>query len=165
MQVDGQYTVPGSPEQVWALLLDPEGLRRCLPGCERIDAVGENQYEATLKIGIAAVRGTYVGKVQISDIRPLSGYTLSAEGSGKPGFVKGSAVLDLEPQGENTLVKLRGDAQVGGLIASVGQRMIGGVAKMMMGEFFTRLAGQLKPGEPQKQAGLPQRLMRSVTGA
>lgn len=151
MEIEGQYTVPGSREQVWALLLDPEGLRQCLPGCERIEAVGENQYEATLKIGIAAVRGTYVGKVQISDIRPLSGYTLAAEGSGKPGFVKGSAVLDLEEQGEHTLVKLRGDAQVGGLIASVGQRMVGGVAKMMMGQFFTRLSDQLKPAEAEKQ--------------
>src|ERR1700693_3044274 len=101
MQIEGQYTVPGSREQVWALLLDPEGLRQCLPGCERIEAVGENQYEATLKIGIAAVRGTYGGKVQIMDIRPLNGYTMAVEGSGKPGFVRGRATLDLEDQGGN----------------------------------------------------------------
>jgi carbon monoxide dehydrogenase subunit G len=143
MNVEGQYTVPGPRERVWALLLDPEGLRKCLPGCERMDVVGENQYEATLKIGLAAVSGTYVGKVQITDIRPPNGYTMAVEGSGKPGFVKGRATLDLEEQGGNTLVKLAGEAQVGGLIAAVGQRMLGGAAKMMMGQFFKRLSDEL----------------------
>ncbi len=166
MRIEGQYTVPGPREQVWALLLDPEGIRQCLPGCVRIGAVGENQYEATLKIGIAAVRGTYVGKVQITDIRPLQGYTMAVEGSGKAGFVRGRATLDLEDQGGNTLVKLGGEAQVGGLVASVGQRMLGGVAKMMMGEFFTRLSDQFSPekSDAQRHGGFVQRFLRSTEG-
>jgi uncharacterized protein len=166
MQIEGQYTVPGPRERVWALLLDPEGLQKCLPGCERIDAVGENQYEATLKIGIAAVRGTYVGKIQLTDIKPPNSYTMAVEGNDRTGFVRGSATLDLEDQGENTLVKLHGEAQVGGLIASVGQRMLGGAAKMMLGQFFTRLSDQLNPekSDAQMQGGIAQRLLRSIKG-
>jgi carbon monoxide dehydrogenase subunit G len=89
-----------------------------------------------MKVGVAAIRGTYKGKVAIVDKRPPTSYTLQIEGSGGPGFVKGSAKIALAPEGEGTGVKVDGDGQVGGMLAGVGQRMLPGVAKMLMNQFF-----------------------------
>ncbi|MBI2369696.1 MAG: carbon monoxide dehydrogenase subunit G [Deltaproteobacteria bacterium] len=144
MKIEGAYTFEAPRERVWKVLLDPDTLQRCMPGCEKLEAIGPDQYEATLKIGVAAVKGTYMGKVAIADKEPPARYRLLVEGSGAPGWVKGEAVMELADQGDKTLVTMTADAQVGGLIAGVGQRLIGGVAKMMAGDFFKRLAEAAK---------------------
>ena len=137
MQVEGQYTINAPIERVWQHLLDPVGLQQCIPGCEKLEPTGEDTYEATMKVGVAAVRGTYQGKVAISDKEPPHRYRMLVEGSGGPGFVRGEATVELSSQGDGaTLVKVRGDGQVGGTVAGVGQRMLGGVAKMLMGQMF-----------------------------
>jgi hypothetical protein len=128
---------------VWDLLIDPEALKHCMPGCQRFEAVGADEYEVTLEVGIAAVKGTYKGKARMAEKDPPHRYKLIVEGAGRPGFVKGEGVLTLEEDGNETVVGVEGDAQVGGLIASVGQRLIGGVSKQMMGQFFNCLQGQL----------------------
>ncbi len=136
MQVEGQYTINAPVERVWQHLQDPAELQRCIPGCEKLEPRGEDAYEATMKVGVAAVKGTYQGKVTISDKEPPHRYRMLVEGSGGPGFVRGEAVVELSPDGAATIVKVRGDGQVGGTVAGVGQRMLSGVAKMLMGQMF-----------------------------
>jgi carbon monoxide dehydrogenase subunit G len=144
MKVEGAYTFPGSPEQVWDLLLDPESLRQCIPGAETLTETSPDHWDAVLKVGVAAIKGTYKGKVAIVEKQPPTMYTLQVEGSGGPGFVKGSAKISLEGNGDTTSVKVEGDGQVGGMLAGVGQRMLPGVAKMLMNQFFECLISKSK---------------------
>jgi carbon monoxide dehydrogenase subunit G len=144
MKVEGAYTFPAPREQVWTLLLDPEALRGCIPGAESLTETGPDSWDAVLKVGVAAVRGTYKGKVSITDKQEPEKYTLNIEGSGGPGFVKGSAIITLTPDGDGTRVAVDGDGQVGGMIAGVAQRLIGGVSKMMMDQFFGCMAKKLE---------------------
>lgn len=143
MKVEGSYAFPAPPQQVWDLLLDPESLRSCIPGCETINETGPDQFEATLKVGVASIRGTYKSKIAIAEKDEPNAYTLRVEGTGGQGFVKGTARISLTPEGEDTRVKVDADGQVGGMIAGVGQRMLGGVAKMLMNQFFDCLKGRL----------------------
>jgi uncharacterized protein len=142
MKVEGAYTFPGNTEQVWDLLLDPESLRQCIPGVETLTETSPDHFDAVMRVGVAAIKGTYKGKVAIVDKTAPTGYTLQVEGSGGPGFVKGTAKITLEPNGDSTAVKVDGDGQVGGMLAGVGQRMLPGVAKMLMNQFFECLIGK-----------------------
>jgi uncharacterized protein len=143
MKVEGVYTFPGPPQQVWDLLLDPDSLRTCIPGAESLTETSADHWDAVLRVGVAAIKGTYKGKVAIVDRVPPTSYVLQVEGSGGPGFVKGSAKVTLEPEGDGTRVKVDGEGQVGGMLAGVGQRMLPGVAKMLMNQFFECLIGKL----------------------
>jgi hypothetical protein len=143
MKVEGVYSFPAPAEKVWDLLLDPESLRSCIPGVETLTETSEDHFDAVMKVGVAAIKGTYKGKVGIIEKEPPSNYTLQIEGSGGPGFVKGTAKIILEPNGEGTTVKVDGDGQVGGMLAGVGQRMLPGVAKMLMNQFFECLIARL----------------------
>jgi carbon monoxide dehydrogenase subunit G len=143
MKVEGVYTFPAPPQQVWDLLLNPDSLRQCIPGVESLTETGTSSWDAVMKVGVAAIKGTYKGKVAIVDQQAPSGYTLQVEGSGGPGFVKGSARVTLEAEGEGTKVSVNGDGQVGGMLAGVGQRMLPGVAKMLMNQFFECLISKL----------------------
>jgi uncharacterized protein len=143
MKVEGVYTFPGPAEKVWDLLLDPESLRSCIPGVETLTETSPDHFDAVMRVGVAAIKGTYKGKVGIIDKQPPTMYTLQVEGSGGPGFVKGTAKVTLEPSGEGTTVKVEGDGQVGGMLAGVGQRMLPGVAKMLMNQFFECLIARL----------------------
>lgn len=143
MRLEGSYSFPAPPEKVWALMLNPEALKNCIPGCEKLEPTGEDAYNATLKVGVAAIRGTYTSTIRLTDKDEPRGYTLQVEGRGGPGFVKGSARVSLEPEGEGTRVNVVADGQVGGTVAGVGQRMLGGVAKMLMNQFFECMRKQL----------------------
>ncbi len=143
MKVEGSYTFDAPRERVWSVLLNPDALKNCVPGCETMTATGEDQYEATMKVGVAAIRGSYKGNIRITEKNEPSGYQLQVEGRGGPGFVKGTAQIQLVDQGQSTQVNVQGDGQVGGTVAGVGQRMLGGVAKMLMGQFFDCLKKQL----------------------
>jgi uncharacterized protein len=139
LKIDGSYTFNAPRERVWQVMLDPKVLAQCMPGCETLNEVAPDQYEAVMKVGIASVKGTYKGKVSIKDKQPPSHYVLSGEGSGGPGFLQGDMAVDLEENNGQTLLKYSSDAKVGGLVASIGQRMISGVAKMMFEQFFKKL--------------------------
>ncbi len=144
MKVEGSYTFDAPPQRVWDLLLNQQALQHCIPGVTELRQTGDNRYEATLTVGIAAVKGTYKGSVAIQDQTPPTSYTMVVEGSGGPGFVKGTARITLSPQGENqTTVTVEGDGQIGGPVAGVAQRMLGGVAKMLMNQFFDCMRQQL----------------------
>jgi carbon monoxide dehydrogenase subunit G len=142
MKVEGAYTFPGQPQQVWDLLLDPDSLRTCIPGVESLTETSADHWDAVMKVGVAAIRGTYKGKVAIVDKDAPLSYTLQVEGSGGPGFVKGEAKVMLAAAVDGVLVKVDGDGQVGGMLAGVGQRMLPGVAKMLMNQFFECLVGK-----------------------
>jgi uncharacterized protein len=146
VKLQGQYSFPADREQVWKLMLDPESLKHCVPGCESMEATGEDQYQVTLKVGVAAIRGTYKGKIGIVDKVEPSTYRLRVEGSGGPGFVRGEAVITLEEDGSGTKVSVDADGNVGGTVAGVGQRMLGGVAKMLMDQFFNCLKSRVGAG-------------------
>jgi uncharacterized protein len=143
MEITGSYQFAASPERVWQLLMDPAVLSSCIPGCERFDPTGDDRYTVTLTVGIAAITGTYTGTVHLVDQMPPTSYRLVVEGQGRPGFVKGSSAVTLKATGDATEVTVTADVQSGGPIARVGQRLMGGVAKMMMDRFFGCLQAKL----------------------
>jgi carbon monoxide dehydrogenase subunit G len=148
VKIEGSADVPAPREKVWAAFLDPDVLARALPGCEKLEAVGPNEYKATLKVGVAAIKGTFEGKVKLSELEPPNRYRMAVEGSGGPGFVRGDAGMRLSDVDGGTRVSYDADVQVGGLIASVGQRMLGGVTKMMLDQFFSRMTELLTAEKP-----------------
>jgi uncharacterized protein len=145
MKIEGSYDIPAPRQKVWEAFLDPERLRQAIPGCEKLEPLGNDEYRAVMKIGVAAVKGTFEGKVKLSDKTPPDSYRLHAEGSGGPGFVRADTLITLSDVEGGTRVSYGADVQVGGLIAGVGQRMLGGVSKMMADQFFNRM-GQLLQG-------------------
>ena len=144
MIVQGTYTVPGPPGRVFAALTDPAVLQQAIPGCEKLEKTGDDEYNAHLKIGIAAVKGNYVGKVRLSDQNPPDRFTLHLEGKGAPGFVKGTARIELKEEGANTQLGYNADVQVGGLVAAVGSRMIEAAARKLAGDFFQKFCETLR---------------------
>jgi len=143
MDISGSYTFNAPPDRVWALLMDPAVLSSCIPGCEKFEADGEGRYNVTLTIGLAAITGTYKGTVVLDDMVPQTAYRLIVEGQGRPGFVKWTSVIALRTDGAATIVDVSGAVHTGGPIARVGQRLIGGVAHMMLERFFACLQSKL----------------------
>src|SRR2546425_5276633 len=166
MKIDGTQKLRAPRAQVYALLTDPEVLRRCIPGCESLEKTDENSYAATLKAGVGAIKGTFKGNVRLEDMRPPEHYRIVVDGKGGPGFLKGSGDFELEAQGGTTIIKYTGEVQVGGTIASVGQRMIQGTAKMMASQFFTALEAEAKTAEgaPPPQHGFFRTALRWFSG-
>jgi carbon monoxide dehydrogenase subunit G len=144
MTLDGSHHFRAPRDRVWALFNDPAVLARATPGCERLEPVGPDEFDATLSVGVAAVKGTYQGRVAITDKQPPEGYVLHVEGSGRPGFVKGEGRLVLTEQDGGTLATIKAEAQVGGLIAAVGQRLVGAAGRMLMSQFFSALEAELE---------------------
>jgi uncharacterized protein len=144
MKLSGQYTLPAPPAKVWALLTDPDRLAKLLPGCERLDPDGPDRFRAAVKFGIAAISGKYAGTVEFSEKKPPKSMRMKISGKGLPGFVDGSGHIELAEKNGLTELRYTGDAQVGGMIASVGQRMIEGAAKKIVDQFFAAAAEELK---------------------
>src|SRR5688572_9833501 len=129
-----------------------EVLARIVPGCERLVQTGENEYEGTVKIGIQSIKGTYSGKIRLEDIQPPQHYKLVASGRSASGVVDGSGTVDLAEQDGKTILTYGGDAQIGGTLASVGQRLIEGASKQMINQSLKALVQQIEarnsPSEP-----------------
>jgi carbon monoxide dehydrogenase subunit G len=142
--MQGTYTLPAPIDRVWAFLMDSKEIAKVIPGCEGLEETAPDTYRATLKIGVAAVKGTYTGSVQLLDKLPPTSYRLLIEGSGTPGFVKGEASVTLTAEADQTVLTYDADTQVGGLIANVGQRMIGGAAKMVINQSLKKLDEELR---------------------
>ena len=143
MDITASYTFAAPVERVWDVLMDPAVISSCIPGCDRFEPDGEDRYKVTLTVGLAAITGTYEGTVVIAERVPQSSYRLMVEGQGKPGFVKGNVAIALRADGGSTIVDVNGTVQTGGPIARLGQRLIGGVSKMMQDKFFACLQGKL----------------------
>jgi len=132
MKLAGEYIFDGPREQVWELVRDPEALASALPGAQSLNQVSENEYEGQMNVRVGPVAGVFSGRVVISDEVPPESYTLSVEGRGNPGFANGTGQVQLVDQGDGTtLMKYEGELQVGGRLASVGQRLIESVSKSM----------------------------------
>jgi uncharacterized protein len=146
MKISGSYTVDAQRQEVWTRLLDPNSLSSCIPGVEKLNKTGENEYEMAMNVGVGMIRGTYEGKVRITNVNEPSDYTMYVEGSGRPGFVKGTGNISLEENGESTEITYEGDVEVGGPVGSVAQRMLGSVSKRMVDQFFTCIEKQINEG-------------------
>jgi carbon monoxide dehydrogenase subunit G len=140
MNIQGTHSITAAPGRVFAALIDPLILQRVIPGCERLEKTGEDEYNAHLKLGIASVKGSYTGKVKLTDQQPPHKFTLNMEGKGAPGFVKGRAVIELKEQGQVTQLSYTADVQVGGLISAVGSRVIEAAGKKLAQEFFKKFS-------------------------
>ena len=166
MKIEGSHQLNRPRERVYQCLIDPEVLQRCIPGCERLEKTGENNYAATIRAGVGSIKGVFSGNVRLEDMRPPEHYRIVVDGKGGPGFLKGSGNFELESQGETTIINYTGELQVGGTIASVGQRMIQGTAKMMASQFFTALEAEAKTvaGEPPPVHGFFRTALRWFSG-
>lgn len=147
MKISGSYTVQAPRQEVWDRLLDPDSLSGCLPGVEKLEKTGENEYDMAMNIGVGMIKGTYEGKVRLSDINEPTDYQMYVEGSGRPGFVKGTGKVELaEADSNSTEITYEGDVEVGGPVGSVAQRMLGSVSKRMVDQFFSCVENQIKEG-------------------
>ncbi|WP_406277838.1 carbon monoxide dehydrogenase subunit G [Embleya sp. NBC_00896] len=137
MKVQGNAILNAPAEKVWAALNDPAVLTRTIPGCEKLEETGPDAYRMTVTMGVASIKGTYLGNVQLTDQVPPGSFMLKASGSGGPGTVSAEVKVTLEDlDGGRTRLEYDAEAVVGGVIGGVGQRMLTGVAKKTAGEFF-----------------------------
>ena len=147
MTMTGEVTLPAERPKVWALLNDPEVLKSAIPGCQSLEKTGDNGFAAIVKTKIGPVSATFKGKVELSDIVPLVGYTIKGEGEGGvAGFAKGGAKVTLADAPGGTLLRYDVEANVGGKMAQLGSRLIDGVAKNMADKFFTSFAALAASG-------------------
>ena len=144
MKIEGQFGFEGiAPLAVWGFLTDANRIAQCLPGCEKLEQTGEGTYNLQLRFGIGAISGVFSGAIRLHDLQPTSEYRMAVEGNGAPGFVKGEGAVQLTPDDTGTLLRYSGDVSAGGPIASLGQRMIGGAARMVIDQFFKCVAAKL----------------------
>ncbi len=149
MDLQGSRTLSVTQQQAWEALNDPAVLKVCIPGCESIESTGENAYDLVNAIKVGPVSAKFKGKLQLADIQAPNSYTIHFEGNGgAAGFGKGSAKVTLTPQGAGTDLGYTVNAQVGGKIAQVGQRLIDGVAKSMAESFFKRFDEEMQRRYP-----------------
>ena len=145
MRVEGEHLFNGNQKQVWDLFRDTEVMAAALPGTKKMELVGENLYEAVMNVRVGPVAGEFSGQLEISNEDYPSSYTMTVEGRGKPGFMKGVGNVLLEEQGpDQTLMKYEGEVQIGGKLAAVGQRLIDTVAKSIINQAFETLDNSLE---------------------
>lgn len=139
MKLTGENRIKASREEVWRALNDPDVLRRAIPGCESLEKISNTEFKATVATKIGPVQARFNGQVQLTDLDPPNGYTISGSGSGgMAGNAKGGAKVRLEPDGDGTKLTYDVDAQVTGKLAQLGSRLIDSTAKMLAGQFFNR---------------------------
>lgn len=140
MQLSGSKTIAVPVDKAFQLLVNPDVLARCIPGVKKLTALSEYTYEADLEIGVAGIKGRYKGNVEMADVQVPKSYRLRIKGDGPMGFLEGDVQIQLEADGTGTAIQYNGDVTVGGTVAGVGQRVLGGVAKLLIGQFFTAVA-------------------------
>ena len=142
MTMSGEYQLPAPREQVWQKLNDPAVLKACIPGCEELEKLSDTEFRAVATQKIGPVKARFKGKVRLSDLDPPNGYRISGEGDGGvAGFAKGGATVALVPKDGGTLLTYNVEAQIGGKLAQLGQRLINGAAKKVADDFFKNFAG------------------------
>ena len=166
MKIEGSHELHASPQRVYETLIDSAVLQRCIPGCELLEKTGENAYSATLRAGVGSLKGLFTGNVRLEDMKPPQHFRMLVDGKGQPGFLKGAGDLDLEERNGMTIVRYTGEVQVGGTIASVGQRMLQGAVKMMATQFFTAIEAEARTEahEPPPKHGFFRTALRWLSG-
>lgn len=142
MTMNGEVQLAAPRDTVWAMLNDPEVLKQCIPGCESLEKLSETEFQAVAMNKVGPVKARFKGKVRLSDLDPPNGYRISGEGDGGvAGFAKGGATVRLESlDGGATMLKYDVEAQIGGKLAQLGQRLVNGAAKKLADQFFERFA-------------------------
>ena len=153
MDMQGSRQLAITQQQAWTALNDPAVLKTCIPGCDKVEPTGENQYAIGMSLKIGPVSAKFSGKITLTDIMPPESYKLSFEGQGGPaGFGKGSAAVKLTPNADGCDLSYTANASVGGKIAQLGQRLIDGAAKSMAEDFFKRFDQEMQRQHPDAYA-------------
>ena len=170
MTMNGEVQLAATPETVWEKLNDPATLKACIPGCEQLDKLSDTEMQAVATVKIGPVKAKFKGKVTLSDLDPPHGYKISGQGDGGvAGFAKGGATVKLTPKDGGTLLTYDVDAQIGGKLAQLGQRLVNGAAKKVADDFFANFAAAVNPksrlsdGPPGQPADHHFDLLRSRT--
>ena len=158
MKFTGENVLAAPVEQAWDALLDPAVLVRTIPGCERLEATGDNAYAMTVTAGVASIKGTYAGSCELRDLVEHESLVMKLDGAGAPGTIGATVNVRFSPEGSSTRVSYDADAVVGGMIGGVGQRMLTSVSRRMAGEFFGNVdaaiaGGPAVPAAPVAAAG------------
>jgi uncharacterized protein len=141
MTMSGEVQLPATREAVWVKLNDPVVLKSCVPGCEQLDKTSDTEFQAVASIKIGPVKARWKGKVRLSDLDPPNGYKISGEGEGGvAGFAKGGATVALADKDGGTLLTYNVEAQIGGKLAQLGQRLVNSAAKKTADDFFVKFA-------------------------
>jgi carbon monoxide dehydrogenase subunit G len=148
MTMTGEVALPATRDVVWAKLNDAEVLKACIPGCEELNKNSDTEFQAVAVTKIGPVKARFKGKVQLTDLDPPNGYRISGEGDGGvAGFAKGGATVTLVEQEGGTLLTYNVEAQIGGKLAQLGQRLVNGAAKKIADEFFKNFAATMQPAD------------------
>lgn len=154
MEMSGEYRIAAPRAQVWAALNDPEVLRQAIPGCQELEKTSDTEFTAKVRAKVGPVSATFSGKVSLSDINPPESYTIAGEGQGgAAGFAKGSAEIRLTEAGGATVLNYEAKAQVGGKLAQIGSRLIGGTAQKIADQFFSGFSELVAPSAVDAPAG------------
>ncbi|MDZ7643177.1 MAG: carbon monoxide dehydrogenase subunit G [Woeseiaceae bacterium] len=144
MEISGEYRIPAARERVWAALNDPDMLQKCLPGCESMEKVGDDEMHADVTAAIGPVRAKFRTRLSLENPDPPNGYTLAGESkAGAAGFARGRADVALAPEDDATRLTYRAELKVGGKLAQVGSRLVAGATRKTADEFFRNLAREL----------------------
>ena len=153
MDMQGSRQLAITQQQAWDALNDPAVLKTCIPGCDKVESTGENQYSIGMAVKIGPVSAKFSGKITLSDIKAPESYTISFEGQGGPaGFGKGNAKVQLTPNEQGHVLSYTVQASVGGKVAQLGQRLIDGAAKSMAEDFFKRFDDEMQRQHPEAYA-------------
>lgn len=144
LQIKGQATLHATRDRVWLTLLSAEALQHCLPGCQEFQEIGPYEWEATMSIGMAGIKGTYAGKVKITDQVLETSYRLAVEGAGGGNRIKGTGIVTLRDGADGTtVITYDGEGQIVGILAAVGQRLFQPAARVMAEQFFKCMGTQV----------------------
>ena len=153
MEMTGERRIPAPRRKVWDALNDPEILKQCIAGCESLDKTSDTEFSARVTSRVGPVTAKFTGKVELSDVDPPNGYTISGEGQGGvAGFAKGGAKVQLADDGDGTLLTYEANGTVGGKLAQIGSRLIDSTARKMADDFFDKFAEAVGGAEEEAEA-------------
>lgn len=156
MEITGEALIPATQQRVWEALNDPAVLQSSIAGCQQLEKVSDTDFNAIVTTRVGPIATTFRGSVELTQLDPPNGYTLTGKGQGgAAGFARMTAHVKLEPQGEQTLLRYTAQAEIGGKLASVGNRLIQSVARKNADDFFTAFAGHFSPAAGPKSAAAP----------
>jgi carbon monoxide dehydrogenase subunit G len=156
MEMSGEQLIPASQQETWEALNDPQMLKACVPGCEAIDHIADNEYQVQMTARVGPVSAKFKGRLTLSDIKPPHSYSIAFEGQGGPaGFAKGGAQVKLAPQNGGTRLSYDVKASVGGKLAQIGSRLVDAAAKKVADDFFRNFTLRLSPEGSEEDTIVP----------
>jgi carbon monoxide dehydrogenase subunit G len=153
VKLEGTYKFDASPEQVWEAFMDPEILAKTMPGCEKLESTGDNQYKGRMRMRVGPVQGIFEGNVKLTNLEEPESYNMEVSGRGPSGFMDGEGTVRLEEADGGCIMHYSGTAQVGGRLAQVGQRLMDSSARAIVKQSLDNLAQQIAAREEAASAG------------